>query len=60
VWYPIILSRFKSFHQRKDTAATSKIGRITEVKALLEFIQTTALDIEEKRFNDSIKGQMED
>jgi len=57
VWYPIILSRFKSFHHKNLVVTRSKPGKSTIVKDNFKWNHKTRFLIKEKRIKETKKGQ---
>jgi len=60
VWYPNILSRLTSFHQRKEITVTRKTGKRNDLTGTFKFIHRTALAIEENKEMETKKGHKED
>jgi hypothetical protein len=59
VWYPIILSRRKSFHQRKEVKTRTKTGIRTRKYLNFILINNSKLAIQEKSNRDTQSGQKE-
>jgi hypothetical protein len=59
VWYPIILSRIRSFHHKKLIAATSKKENTTLTKLILNENHMTKFEVRENNIKDNKKGQNE-
>jgi hypothetical protein len=60
VWYPIILSRRKSFHHRKVQRVRRETGNKTSPKESFIFRYNTVLDIVENKSKETSNGQKED
>lgn len=59
VWYPIILSRIKSFHHKKAIDATNKAETMTLIREILNLNHITIFLVKENRDIDKSKGQKE-
>lgn len=60
VWYPIILSREKSFHHKKETKTVNTKETNKTVKESLALINKTTLPSKENKIIDTKTGQNED